>query len=283
MRVFKQIAALVFALFIAAAMVLSALALPDLSKWNDAQMHIVLEDNGESNSAVDCIIIKVIHDSKTNQLHILFMTELKSFNDEINAGVKMSFNDLGDVKLYCNGDYEYDDEVFFAEINDVSSDKKSMALYIEVTVGIKQGIPDELIMDFNIYDTDGVASNTYSVDISDENNSDGEDEKSDESNIKTTKVKTTKVKTTKIKTTKAKTVKSKTTKTAKIKTTTIKTSYEQANGVADEIEYIGSSDSDDETYTVSDKKIIIIVGASAVIICALTGCLITAVNHKREK
>lgn len=280
MRTLKRFAANLFsAVILLSVFYTAAYAQLDLAKWNEAQMYMVLEDGTESNSSVDCIILKTIHDSEVHQLHMLFMFEQKSFNDDANTGVRMNFDGFGTVELHSDGTTEYDDEIFFAEIDGVYSNAKSKAVYIEVTLGIKSGIPDVLTMDFNLYDTDGVATNTYSVDICGETETDAEVE--DESTSKTSKTKTTKKKTTKKKTTKKKTTKRKTSKSKTSKSKKAKTDSDEDYDIEETSQNISLAEK--EIAASSDRNTIIIACTVAVVICTAAACAVSIINSRKGK
>ncbi len=233
----------------------------DFAQWYDVPLYTVLDDGKASNSAVDCINLRVERSDETHRLHMLFMTELKSFGQIENAGVKMSFDDLSEIVLMCGGTEEYDDSEYFAEMTDMIYDEKSMTVYMEVTVGIKPGLPD--VMYFSVYDTDGIISNTYTVEFESESEETGEEntqQNKTEKSSKTKKVRTTKVKTTKKKTTKAKTTK---------KSRTAKT--EEAYSVEQKSANVSL---EEEIPVSNDRNTVIIACSAAVIACAAGGCAV---------
>lgn len=195
----------------------------NFEKWNQCRLFEILEYGKESNSDYNGAFMRIDSDTDINQIHFLIMANLENLDGESKAGVKIKFNNIGTVRLFCDGSTEYDSNKFFAEVDNFLSDKGASDIWIEFTVGIKSGIPENLVTELTLYDTNGVASNTYSVDISEYS----EDEMPDPDNgdfpgrttvktqktitSKSTKVRTTKQKTTKYKTTKAKTSKNKST------------------------------------------------------------------------
>ena len=181
----------------------------NLDSWNtDSTLYDVLDTDTESNSAVEYAFLRVKYDRPSNRIKLLFMLGLDSFTDEKNAGVTLSVNGDEKITLHLDGSSEYNEDKYFAQINSVS-DPMSKTLCIEVTLGIKKGIPETVSLEFNVYDTEGVASNTYAVDITETAEEDTTTSSHSEPE-KTSKTKATK--TTRAKTTKAKTTKSKTTK-----------------------------------------------------------------------
>jgi len=256
--------------------VTSSAAIPDLSAWNECPMYSVLDDGGDSNSAVDCIVLRVDPELESNQLHMLILADLKSFEDESKAGIKIKFNNIGNVELYCNSEVKYDSDVFFAEIDNVFSDSASLMLGIEFTVGIKAGIPDHLIIDLNLYDTQGIASNTYTVDITDSYTEEvSEEETDDELNAteKAKKTRTTKYKTTKVKTTKVKTSKTK------------KTNAEDSDSIYEynENETTLQQEVFEDVHMENDKNKLIIICAAAVVACTAGGCAVGIINSRKKK
>ena len=186
-------------------------AISDNGLWEDSKLCVFLEANGESNSDLCFAAVKVKYDRSIHRIYLLFMLEFNDFNDDLLSGVIMNFNGMGEVTVMSDGTAEYNDNVYFAELNDELADNNSMNILLETTVGIKAGIPDNLVMDVRVVDTNGVKSNTYSVDISEDVEETDTDEEADstEKTGKTTKAKTTKKKTTKAKTTTVKTTRSK--------------------------------------------------------------------------
>lgn len=281
---FKNFLSVLSALIIAVSFSMSVhAAVPDLAAWNECPMYTVLNDGGDSNSAVDCIIIRVNPELESNQLHLLFLVDMTSFEDEANAGVKIKFNSIGTVELYCDGRTEYNQELFFAEMDNVFSDEASMMLGMEITVGIKQGIPDNLILSFNLYDTHGTASNTYSVDITDSYTEEEISEDSDGeigAEVKTQKVRTTKYKTTKVKTTKV--------KTTKVRTTKSKADKYDAEADEDDYEYEEietelQQEVFEDVHIENDKNKLIYVCAAAVVACTIGGCTVGIINSRKKK
>lgn len=205
---FKKLLALLCASFIAASITLTASAEKvNLDSWNtDSTLYEVLDTGAATNSAVEYVFLRAKYDRPSNRIKLLFMLELDSFTDEQNAGVTLSVNGDEEITLHLSGSSEYNEDKYYAEINSVS-DPMTKTLFLEVILGIKKGIPETVNLEFNVYDTEGVASNTYSVNIT-EINEDDTTVPSEEKTEKTSKTKTTK--TTKVKTTK--TTKTKTTK-----------------------------------------------------------------------
>lgn len=278
---FKKLFSAFFSAVLAFAFSVSVFAeIPNFAKWNECAMYPVLSDGSDSNSDVEFIALRVNPELESNQLHMLFIVNLTSFEDEANAGISISFNDLGTVELFCDGTADYDSEVFFAEIDNLFSDENSMLLEMEITVGIKPGIPDNLILSLNMYDTHGIASNTYEVDITDsyaeevsEDEAAASADGAAEKTVKTKKVRTTKYKTTKVKTTKVKTTKTKTSKD---------------NSDEEEIVYEVNeknlqSDVFEDVHVENDKNKLIFICAAAVIACTAGGCAVGIANSRKKK
>lgn len=206
---FKKLLALLCTAILAVSLNLAASAEKvNLDSWNtDSTLYDVLDTDSESNSAVEYAFLRVKYDRPSNRIKLLFMLGLDSFTDEKNAGVTLSVNGDEKITLHLDGSSEYNEDKYFAQINSVS-DPMSKTLCIEVTLGIKKGIPETVNLEFNVYDTEGIASNTYTVDITETVEEDTTTSSQSEpgKTSKTTKIKTTKVKTTKTKTTKTNSV-----------------------------------------------------------------------------
>lgn len=206
---FKKLLALLCTAILAVSLNLAVSAEKvNLDSWNtDSTLYDVLDTDSESNSAVEYAFLRVKYDRPSNRIKLLFMLGLDSFTDEKNAGVTLSVNSDEKITLHLDGSSEYNEDKYFAQINSVS-DPMSKTLCIEVTLGIKKGIPETVTLEFNVYDTEGIASNTYTVDITETVEEDTTTSSQSEpgKTSKTTKIKTTKVKTTKTKTTKTNSV-----------------------------------------------------------------------------
>ena len=251
-------------------------AISDNGLWEDSKLCVFLEADGESNSDLCFAAVKVKYDRSVHRIYLLFMLEFNDFNDDLNSGVIMNFNGMGEVTVMSDGTAQYNDNVYFAELNDELADKNSKNVLLETTVGIKSGIPDNLVMDVRVIDTNGVKSNTYSVDISEETEPDGEPD-STEKTSRTTKAKTTKVKTTKPKTTKA--------KTTKVKTTRSKKSTTQKDDAEDEEPQTVINTYSGEAVTPDNgrKRLTLALGAAAAVIAVAAGCAAGIKNRKKDE
>lgn len=220
----------------------------DVGAWNtDSTLYEVLNYSAESNSAVEYAFLRVKYDRPSNRIKLLFMLELSSFTDESNAGVTMSVNGDEKITLHLNGFSEYNKDKYFAEIKSIS-DPRTKTLYLEVTLGIKQGIPDSVVLDFNIHDTEGVASNTYSVDIS-ETHEEPDTTSQTEKTSKTKEIKATKA------------TKAATEKSTKAKTSPQETVTEQSD---EETQVTLNTEKHNSSETrVNEKKIIAAIAAVA--------------------
>ena len=255
-------------------------AISDNGLWEDSKLCVFLEADGESNSDLCFAAVKVKYDRSIHRIYLLFMLEFNDFNDDLNSGVIMNFNGMGEVTVMSDGTAQYNDNVYFAELNDELADKNSKNVLLETTVGIKSGIPDTLVMDVRVIDTNGVKSNTYSVDISEETEEetepDGEAD-STEKTGRTTKAKTTKVKTTKPKTTKAKTTKVKTTRSKKSTTQNDDAEDEEPQTVINT--YSGEAVTSDN----GRKRLTLALGAAAAVIAVAAGCAAGIKNRKKDE
>lgn len=252
-----------------------AFAISDNGLWEDAKLCPFLDAGEESNSDLCFAAVKVKYDRSINRIYLLFTFEFEEFNDIESCGVIMNFNGMGNIRLMCDGTAEYNNSVYFAELEDELHDVHSKNVLLEATVGIKSGIPENVIMTVNVIDTNGVRSNTYSVDITEEEEpTDDSDETTRKFSLeKTTKVKTTKVKTTKLKTTKYKTTKAKKTKTDK-----------GENDDGDEMSQIVIDSGINSNIEINNKrkKIMLVLGAAATVVAVAAGCTAGIKNKKKR-
>lgn len=250
-------------------------AISDNALWEDSKTYVLLAAGGESNSDLCFAAVKVKVDREINRIYLLFMLEFSDFNDDKLSGVVMNFNNLGNIKVMSDGTAEFDSETYFAQLDDELADRNSKNVLIETTIGIKDGIPENIDMDVNIIDTNGVRSNTFSADITDEEpNSDTPDgdetgNRDKTKKTKTTKTKTTKAKTTKYKTTKAKTSKTKTDKGEKDEEITV---IETESGINSDIGVNNNR-----------RKLALMFGAGAAVVAASAGCAAAIKNKKKHE
>lgn len=252
-------------------------AISDNGLWEDSKLCVFLEADGESNSDLCFAAVKVKYDRSVHRIYLLFMLEFNDFNDDLNSGVIMNFNGMGEVTVMSDGTAQYNDNVYFAELNDELADKNSKNVLLETTVGIKSGIPDNLVMDVRVIDTNGVKSNTYSVDISEDTEEETEPDGEANSTEKTSKIKTTKVKTTKPKTTKAKTTKVKTTRPKK--STTQKDDSEDDEPQTVINTYSGEAVTPDN----GRKRLTLALGSAAAVIAVAAGGAAGIKNRKKDE
>ena len=254
---------------------LNAIAITDNGVWEDSKLCVILEADGESNSDLCFAAVKVNFDRGVNRIHLLFLLEYKKMNDDKLSGVIMNFNNMGDVKIMSDGTAEYDDDIYYAEMVDEISDRYSKNIMLETVVGIKDGIPDEVVMNVNIFDTYGIKSNMYTVDISD-----GSDEEPyaefEDSTDKPVKEKSTKHRTAKHKTTKVKTTKYKTPRSAKTKTKKNQTKSETSPQTEIDSEIDNNIDVSD-----SRKRTATAFGAAAAVVAITAGC-VTGIKGKKK-
>lgn len=265
----KRILILFVAVAILFSLTVCTSAISDNALWEDSKTYVLLAAGGESNSDLCFAVVKVKLDRKINRIYLLFMLEFTEFNDDKLSGVVMNFNSLGDIRVMSDGTVDFDQEIYFAQLDDELADRNSKNVLIETTVGIKDGIPENIGMNVNIIDTNGVRSNTFKTDITDEgttSDSPTDDETEGRAQTKkTTKTKTTKEKTTKIKTTKVKTEKSKTAKSEKDEEPTV---------IETEINSdIGANN--------NRRKLALMFGAGAALVAMSAGCA-AAINNKKK-
>lgn len=258
----------------------------DSTEWDDASLHILLEAYDVSNSDLCFAAIKVKYDYRINRIYILFLLEFDGFNDDMLSGAVMNINGFGNVKIMADGTTEFNPEVYYAQLDAEYADSRSNNIIMETTLGIKNGIPENVNMDVNIIDTYGVRSNTFHVDITEIDNGDNEhadNSGSGDTNRKTSKTKTTKLKTTKVKTTKKKTTKLKTTK-AKTSKSNKAASNDEADA-EDKAEQIIIDAGIDDGVEVNNnrKRLTIAFCAAAALVAIASGCAVGTNSRKKRK
>lgn len=156
---------LIICVTVSAASVLSVAENPDFAKWNSISKHLVITDSQTpSNSSLKNAILKVIPEADSNRLHLLFMLEFDTFTDLSNAGVIMSVNDGENIFLYTDKTAEYNEDKYFVSTK-TNCTEDTKTVFIETVLGIKDGIPEKLNLTLKIRDTEGILSNTYTVDV----------------------------------------------------------------------------------------------------------------------
>lgn len=288
-RSFKIIIILMIISAILCSSVSTALAISDNALWEDAELCPFLEAGEESNSDLCFAAVKVKYDRSINRIYLLFTLEFNEFNNIESCGVIMNFNGMGNIKMMCDGTADYDSNVYFAELEDELHDVHSKNVLLETTVGIKSGVPENVVMNVNVIDTNGVKSNTYNVDITEDEEPIGYadeaaimDSGERDAKVKTAKVRTTKIKTTKHKTTKHKTTKRKTTKPKKSRTGK---AADNDNENEDEISQavIDSGIGDEVEINNRRKKLMLALGVAATLVAVAAGCTAGIKNRKNDK
>lgn len=288
-RSFKIIIVLMIISAILCSSVSTALAISDNALWEDAELCPFLEAGEESNSDLCFAAVKVKYDRSINRIYLLFTLEFNEFNNIESCGVIMNFNGMGNIKMMCDGTADYDSNVYFAELEDELHDVHSKNVLLEITVGIKSGVPENVIMNVNVIDTNGVKSNTYNVDITEDEEPIGYadeaaimDSGERDAKVKTAKVRTTKIKTTKHKTTKHKTTKRKTTKPKKSRTGK---AADNDNENEDEISQavIDSGIGNEVEINNRRKKLMLALGVAATLVAVAAGCTAGIKNRKNDK
>lgn len=267
----KSVTAILVTIILLISVSSEAAAITDNGAWEDSKLCLILEANGESNSDLCFAAVKVKYDRSINRIYLLFLLEYKNMNDDKLSGVVMNFNNMGNIKILSDGTAEYDENVYYAELVDEIYDRYSKNIMLETSVGIKDGIPEKVVMKVNIFDTNGVKSNLYTVDITEEQDDEISVQQADEPTEKATKrVKTTKHKTTKEKITKLKTTKSQKTKSDGDEESVTQTEID--SGIRTEI---GVAD--------TRKKAVTVFGATAAVVAIAAGCAAGIRVKKKDK
>lgn len=285
-RSFKIIIILMIISAILCSSASTALAISDNALWEDAELCPFLEAGEESNSDLCFAAVKVKYDRSINRIYLLFTLEFNEFNNIESCGVIMNFNGMGNIKMMCDGTADYDSNVYFVELEDELHDVHSKNVLLETTVGIKSGVPENVIMNVNVIDTNGVKSNTYNVDITEDEEPIGYADEAAimDSGERDVKVKTAKVRTTKIKTTKRKTTKHKTTKPKKSRTGKA-ADNDSENEDEDEISQavIDSGIGNEVEINNRRKKLMLALGVAATLVAVAAGCTAGIKNRKNDK
>lgn len=249
-------------------------AISDNGFWEGSKLCYFLKPGTESNNDLNFAMVKVKYDRSINRIYLLFMMEFSDFNDENSIGVIMNFNGMGEVSVFADGTADYDSDVYFAQLDDELADETTMNVMFETTVGIKSGIPENIIMTVSIFDTNGAKSNVYNVDISEETEPDSEtDEIAGNSARKTTKPKT------------SRTTKFKTQKTTKAKTTKAKSSKaktEDKDLGENNIYSVDSGIESNVTFSNRRKKAAVILGIAATAAAVAGGCAAGIRSRKKD-
>lgn len=278
-RSFKIIIILMIISAILCSSVSTALAISDNALWEDAELCPFLEAGEESNSDLCFAAVKVKYDRSINRIYLLFTLEFNEFNSIESCGVIMNFNGMGNIKMMCDGTADYDSNVYFVELEDELHDVHSKNVLLETTVGIKSGVPENVIMNVNVIDTNGVKSNTYNVYITEDEEPIGYADEAAimDSGERDAKVKTAKVRTTKHKTTKHKTTKPKKSRTGKAADNDSESEDEMSqvvidSGIGDEVEINNRR-----------KKLMLALGVAATLVAVAAGCTAGMKNRKNDK
>ncbi len=243
----------------------------DIRDWNsNTNLYPVVTEDNHSNSSVELAFLKVKYDHPSNRVKLLFLLEFATFTSEENVGVTLSVNDSEKITLHLDGTSEYNEDKYFAEIK-YASDARTKSIYMELTLGIKEGLPEKMMLRFNFYDTEGIPSNTFIADISERVEPSSETSaEEDDVTEKTSKTKTTKIKTTK--TTK--------TKADKKKTTTSKNAAAVSTTLAEKT-IIADKSVNKET-SVNENNIIGIIAVVAVAAVGIGTCAVNIFKHSKK-
>lgn len=273
-RSFKIIIILMIISAILCSSVSTALAISDNALWEEAELCPFLEAGEESNSDLCFAAVKVKYDRSINRIYLLFTLEFNEFNSIESCGVIMNFNGMGNIKMMCDGTADYDSNVYFVELEDELHDVHSKNVLLETTVGIKSGVPENVIMNVNVIDTNGVKSNTYNVDITEDEEPIGY---ADEAAIMDSGERDAKVKTAKVRTTKHKTTKPKKSRTGKAADNDSESEDEMSQAVID------SGIGNEVEINNRRKKLMLALGVAATLVAVAAGCTAGMKNRKNDK
>lgn len=256
----------------------------DFDEWNYHEQVIVIADSdAESNSGLRNAQLKVKYDYPSHRMTLLFMLKFDSFTDGDNPSVMLSLNRDESVSFNLNGESEYNEDKYYLDFLSYAQ-PTSGVVFFEVTLGVKEGIAATNVLTVAFTDPQGVLSNTYVVNLtedelnlSEDDQPTDEDDEDDESQGKSKTSKTTKTKTTKVKTTK-----NKTTKTKKTKAEEADEALTEQKG---EAELHRSEEGEQQNRTDNEKILFVSVAVIVVSGLVLTGGLhyLKRNKHKGDK
>ena len=274
MKIIKKLAAL----FVATVFVLSFVCHTsakqiDFAEWNNhEEVFVIADEDVPSNSGLDFAQLKVKYDYPSHRMRLFFLVKFNSFGEEGNPGVCFSFNGEEELSINLNGETEYNEDKYYLDFISHTTPVNGI-VYFEVTFGVKEGIPDEKILSVSFVDPDGIPSNTYTVDLAEDGQTDTEEEPTSEEESKTQKTKKTK-------TTKQKTTKSDKTKKTKTEKTATSADIQQS-----EAELIRNEESESSDRSGNEKVFFVSAAAVVSLGLILSGCLhfLKRNNHKGDK
>lgn len=279
MKIIKKFAALFVATVLALSFVCNSSAKQiDFAEWNNhEEVFVIADDDVPSNSGLKFSQLKVKYDYPSHRMRLFFLVKFNSFGEESNPGVMFALNGDEEVSVNLNGETEYNEDKYYLDFISHTTPENGV-MYLEITFGVKEGLPEEKILSVVFTDPDGILSNTYTVDITEGEPTDSEEEQTNEEESKTQKTKKTK-------TTKQKTTKTKTTKSDKTKKTKTEKPAATADEQQSEAELFKNEES--ESPGRSDNEKVFFVSAAAVVSLGLilSGCLhfLKRNNHKGDK
>ncbi|MBP3442774.1 MAG: hypothetical protein J6L62_08230 [Clostridia bacterium] len=137
----------------------------NLDEWNNTEkVYLIADNDNESNSGLTNAQLKVSYDYPSHRMRLFFMMKFAPFEEEENIGIRFSLNDGEDISLYLNGDTEYNEDKYFLDFIYMTT-PPSGVVFAEVTLGVKEGIPEKQVFTVTFTDPDKTVSNTYSVDV----------------------------------------------------------------------------------------------------------------------
>ena len=245
----------------------------DFAEWNNHEEVIVIADrDAYSNSGLKNAQLKVKYDYPSHRMRLFFLLKFNSFGEEGNPGVCFSFNGEEELSINLNGKTEYNEDKYYLDFISHTTPVNGV-VYFEVTFGVKEGIPDEKILSVSFVDPDGIPSNTYTVDLAEDGQTDTEEEPTSEEESKTQKTK------------KTKTTKQKTTKSDKTKKTKTEKTATAADEQQSEAELFINEESESPDRSGNEKVFFVSAAAVVSLGLILSGCLhfLKRNNHKGDK
>lgn len=266
---------IIIALFaFAVCTVISSSALSEnFNKWQAVEF---IPANVKSGCELTYAAARIKYDYPSNKIRFVFMFDCNGIHitDESLVGICFNINGLGDVVIMADADMNFDNSVYDIAFEDVRIDKSTSSVLIEASVIIKKGLTPSNTMTAYFFDTHGVRSSSFTVDISDETLVTSTQSNKTDITQKTTKSVT------------VKTTKAKTTKTTKEKTAKADDNGVEETDVTDESELSSAVNiqTDERISEEKDtvKRIVLVSGAVTAAAAIAAGCVIGIKNSKKK-
>lgn len=162
---------------------------PGNAEWSGAQSYSFESPDGFNNK-VKFALMRVIPNTRANQLFLCITMSLSEFADAENSGIILYYNAGEAIRLKGDGTAEYNSEMYNAECA-MTCDELTKTISYEILFGAKFGILENSQLSVQLCDCDGSASNVFGFDLSTINENSVKPE-SENSEIKSTEKNKTK-------------------------------------------------------------------------------------------